>query len=162
MIEIAEAKLSELTEIMAIENEGFSQSEAATPKAMKERIEKISDTFLVASEKGQVLGYIVGPAYHRRYIDDDLFEKVEPNHEMDTTQTILSLATADFARKRGIATQLLKALEKVARKQNRAIISLTCLEKLIPFYEAHGYQNEGIAESIHGGEKWYNMTLTLK
>lgn len=54
MIEIAEAKLSELTEIMAIENEGFSQSEAATPKAMKERIEKkFRILFLLQVRKGK-------------------------------------------------------------------------------------------------------------
>ncbi|MQW22339.1 MULTISPECIES: GNAT family N-acetyltransferase [unclassified Lactococcus] len=161
MIEISPAKSSELTAIMAIENQGFSPAEAASPAAMQERIEKIPDTFLVAHEDDQVLGYIVGPAYHERYIDDALFDQVVPNKPEDGTQTILSLATAPFAQKRGFASQLLEALEYQAKKDKRQLISLTCLERLIPFYQAHGYQNEGVAASTHGGETWYNMTLDL-
>jgi GNAT superfamily N-acetyltransferase len=78
------------------------------------------------------------------------------------TQTILSLAVAPKAQGKGVATALLNELAKVSKIQGREVISLTCLEKLKPYYRAHGYVDEGIAESVHGGEVWYNMTFNLK
>jgi ribosomal protein S18 acetylase RimI-like enzyme len=161
-MEIRNAKLEDLEEIMRIENIGFSSNEAATINAMKERIEKISDTFLVAvDEKDKVLGYIVGPVTNKRYINDELFDAVVPNNLSFSTQTILSLATSPEARGKGVGKSLLLKLHDIAISQNREIISLTCLEKLIPFYDSHGYVNEGIADSKHGGEIWYNMTKNL-
>lgn len=77
----------------------------------------------------------MGPAYHERYIDDTLFDQVVPNKPEDGTQTILSLATAPFAQKRGVASQLLEALAHQAKNDK---------SQLIPFYQAHGYQDEGV------------------
>lgn len=34
-------------------------------------------------------------------------------------------------------------------------------KKLISFYEKFGFRNEGISDSEHGGEIWYQMRLTL-
>lgn len=84
-----------------------------------------------------------------------------PNRTGLPTQTILSLAVAPKAQGKGVATALLNELAKVSRVQGREIISLTCLERLKPYYKAHGYVDEGIAESVHGGEVWYNMTFDL-
>lgn len=150
-----------LEQIMTIEQAAFTAEQAASKSAMQERIEKISDTFLVALEGEKVLGYIVGPASKDRYITDELFEEVLPNQATDEVQTVLSLATAEEARGKGIASSLLLELKKVAQMQERKIISLTCLEELIPFYEKHTYLNEGIANSEHAGDVWYNMILDL-
>lgn len=156
-MEIRLAILSALTEIMSIENTGFTPDEAATELAMKARIEQIPDTFLVALENDRVLGYVVGPASNQRYIDDSLFDQVQPNRAGDDYQTILSLAVAPEHQHQQVASQLLTALEKVALSQGRKAVTLTCLERLIPFYEAHGYVNEGQAKSTHAGEIWYNL-----
>lgn len=65
-------KIEDLNEIMKIENSGFSEEKAATEESMKERIEKIADTFILAyNEKQQPIGYIVGPATDERYISDE-------------------------------------------------------------------------------------------
>ncbi|MDG4983586.1 GNAT family N-acetyltransferase [Lactococcus lactis] len=160
-MEITKACQADFEQIMNIENTCFPPNEAASPEAMRKRIEIISDTFLVAFDNGKVLGYIVGPVTNSRYIDDELFEKVIPNRTGLPTQTILSLAVAPKAQGKGVATALLNELAKVSRVQGREIISLTCLERLKPYYKAHGYVDEGIAESVHGGEVWYNMTFNL-
>lgn len=158
----APATADELTQIMAIEHSGFSDAEAASTDSMAQRIAVISDTFIVAhTATGAVAGYIVGPASKERYITDDLFETTTPNQPNAPYQTVLSLAVAPNHQGQGIAGALLTELAKVAKAQNRQAITLTCLKKLVPFYEAHGYQNEGVAASDHAGETWYNLVLAL-
>lgn len=46
---VTEADLSSLIEL---ENEGFTSDEAATSEALKERIGKIPDTFIIAENAG--------------------------------------------------------------------------------------------------------------
>lgn len=161
-LKFEEAQAQDLDEIMAIENAGFSPQEVATRKAMKDRIQDYPDTFIVAKDGQKVVGYIVGPAYDKRYLDDSLYESSHPNRKDDPYQTVLSLAVSPDYRGQGIGSQLLKQLAIVAKKEGRKLISLTCLQKLIPFYEQNGYVNEGVADSSHAGEVWYNMVLVLK
>lgn len=157
------AQLQDLKDIMRIEHSGFSTAEAATTDAMHDRIKFYPDTFIVAkNHHAQVVGYIVGPSFSQRYLTDELYEKATPNDPHDPYQTVLSLVVAPHYQHRGIAGQLLLELAKIAHRQDRRAISLTCLAKLIPFYERHGYQNEGVAASDHAAETWYNMVLTLK
>lgn len=157
-LSFAPAKMTELDAIMKIEQAGFNPEEAATREAMKERIEIISDTFIVAhDDSGKVVGYIVGPASPKRYISDDLFDRVAPNRSTDAYLTILSLAVSPDSQGQGIGGALLDLFGKVAQQQNRGAVTLTCLKKLVPFYEQHAYVNEGVANSKHAGETWYNM-----
>ena len=161
MLTFHPAEPDQLDAIMTIENQGFNPDEAATRKSMSQRITCISDTFIVASQHQQVLGYIVGPASDDRYISDDLFDHLEANRPTDRYQTVLSLAVAKSTRNMGLGSSLLTELAKVARAQHREAITLTCLEKLIPFYEHNGYVNEGVSASTHAGETWYNMVKVL-
>jgi len=160
-ITINSAQPQDLTAIMTIENAGFSADEAATDTSMAERIRQIPDTFLVAKQGATVVGYIVGPAFDQRYLTDVLFEKTTPNAAGDAYQTVLSLAVSPDHRGAGIAGKLLTALAQVARTQQRQAITLTCLKRLVPFYESHGYINEGVSASAHAGETWYNLVLPL-
>lgn len=156
------AKLSQLPEIMVIEQTGFSPAEAATEAAMEDRIKLYPDTFIVANAKDKVAGYIVGPAYHQRYLADDLFETSHPNISTDEYQTVLSLVVHPVFQGLGIGGKLLDELAMVAKGQGRKAVTLTCLKELIPFYERHGYVNEGVSASDHAGETWYNMVRELR
>lgn len=151
------ARPAQLNAIMAIENQGFTLDEAATKTSMAERIERISDTFIVATQNQRVLGYIVGPTADTRYLSDELYDHLEANNPTDRYQTVLSLAVTTGARGQGVGGKLLTELAKVAKKQHREAITLTCLKKLVPFYEHNGYVNEGVSASTHAGETWYNM-----
>ncbi|WP_314064965.1 GNAT family N-acetyltransferase [uncultured Vagococcus sp.] len=155
-------ELKDLARIMKIEQEGFSPEEAATEKAMAERIELINDTFIVARNEEQVVGYIVGPAYNKRYLTDDLYEELTPNDQSAPYQTVLSLAVAVDYHYQGLGSDLLSCLAERAKSQGRKAITLTCLAELVPFYEKNGYQNEGVSESAHAGERWYNMVYSLE
>lgn len=153
------AREQDLQQIMEIENSGFSKAEAATKESMLERIKIIPDTFIVAyDEKQQPLGYSVGPASTKRYLSDELFEKSTPNSPLAPYQTILSLAVAPNKQKMGLAGRLLAQLATVAKNQGRHLITLTYLEELVPFYEKYGYRVDGVSDSKHAGEIWYNMT----
>lgn len=163
-LRLRRAAPADLAAIMQIENSGFSPAEAATRAAMNERIRLIGDTFIVAeTPSGEVVGYIVGPAIAGRYLSDALFEQTRPNAEAAAAPylSVLSLAVARPYRHHGLAGRLLAEFAKVGRGQGRRAVTLTCLERLVPFYEAHGYVNEGVSASAHAGEIWYNMVRPI-
>lgn len=154
-------KADDLAAVMRIERAGFTEDEAATPESMAERIATIPDTFFVAELDGAVAGFIVGPAISARYLTDDLFDHLTPNVAADKCVSVLSIAVDPDVRAQGVGTALLNAFADRAREQHRELISLTCLDRLVPYYAKHGYVNEGVADSQHAGEVWYNMVLSL-
>ncbi|CAM3218874.1 GNAT family N-acetyltransferase [Lactiplantibacillus plajomi] len=156
-MEITPVKLTDLPQIMAIEKAGFSSAEAGTEAAYRERIAKLGETFLVARDRAVVLGFIVGPATGARYIADEMFTTTPTNLERGGHQLVFTLAVSPLARHQRVGSQLLAALEADARAKGRLSMSLTCLERLVPFYERNGFVNQGVAESQHAGETWYNL-----
>ncbi|WP_179394836.1 GNAT family N-acetyltransferase [Lacticaseibacillus absianus] len=161
MIQIAPATPDQLDALMRIERAGFTPAEAATVPSMTTRIATIPDTFLVATDAQAVVGFIVGPAYTKRYLDDALYARTHPNQPDAPYQTVLSLAVAPTRRGQGLGSQLLTALADVARAQGRRAMTLTCLAALVPFYTRNGFVNEGRSASTHAGEVWYNLVQTL-
>jgi len=153
--------MEDFDRIMEIEQLSFTPEEAATEVAFVNRIRMIPDSFLVAVEEGEIIGFINGPVMDNAYITDDLFSETKENPENGGVQSILGLAVHPTHRKKGTASILLSNLEKDAAMKNRTAVTLTCLDALIPFYEKQGYQNDGVSESEHGGEVWYNMTKRL-
>ena len=55
MISLRNVQISDLEQLILIENEGFSIEEAATKEAFIERIQLIPDTFIVAEKEGKSL-----------------------------------------------------------------------------------------------------------
>lgn len=153
----------DLEAVVKIESEAFNMGKKMTRLDMAGRIENYPDTFLVAEdqENKQVVGHVFGPAFAKRYIEDELYYKNHPNRKEDKYQMILSLAVAPRYRHHGIATQLLTELVQVAQDQGREALSLTCEDKLIAFYEKNGYRNEGEAQNLPGGTL-YNMVKTIE
>ena len=151
-------RLEELDRLIEIENAGFTPDEAATPEAFRTRIATIADSFIAARNEA---GEIVGPVVGSRYITDDLFKTTVPNPATGGFQTVLSLAVHPNYRGKGISTLLLNELARVSRAAKRQAITLTCLAELVPYYEKNGYVNEGVSESQHAGEVWYNLVLAL-
>lgn len=156
------AKMSDLESIMIIENAGFSPEDAASKIAMKQRIEVISDSFIIAeTNEKEIAGYVVGPVIDERFLYDELFDNIQSNPKSGGFQSVLSLAVGSKFQKQGVASQLLLELDRICLQQQREGITLTCLDNLIPFYESNGYKNEGLSNSSHGGKQWYNMIKEL-
>ena len=57
---------------------------------------------------------------------------------------------------------LVGRLAEEARKKGKRGVVLTCKEKLIPYYSALGFKNEGLSSSTHGNVAWYQMRLTFR
>jgi len=118
-MEITPVKMTDLAQIMTIERAGFSEDEAGSESAYRERIEKLRDTFLVARDGAVVLGFIVGPAVNERYIEDEMFETTPTNLSQGGHQLVFTLAVSPLARKQRIGSQLLAALATDAQKKGR-------------------------------------------
>lgn len=157
MISLRNVQSSDLEQLIEIENEGFSEEEAATKDAFVERIRLIPDTFIVAERDGEVLGYINGPIINKPFITDDLFEKITENPQRGGFQSVLGLAVSEKARNQGIAKILINKIEELVVENGREGITLTCKQELVPFYEKCGFENHGVSESQHGGVRWFNM-----
>ena len=156
-IRIRQADLSDWEEILAIEQLNFPAEEAASSEVLKERIEQIPDTFLLAELHGQLAGYIVGPAIQTRYLTDDLFSKVGANPPEGGFIVVQSLSVHSDFQRQGVGTLLLAALKETAVQEHRQGISLSCHDDLIPYFEMNGFVHEGISDSTHGGTIWSNM-----
>ena len=157
-IHIRQAELQDLDAIERIELENFSEEEAIAREILKDHIEKIQTTFLVAECQGQILGYLEGPVRPERYLIDSSFSEVEDLSQLEQGYiSITSLSIAKEARGLGVGTLLLEAMKEIAIKDGRQGINLTCHDYLISYYEMNGFSNEGLSESNHGGTVWYNM-----
>jgi ribosomal protein S18 acetylase RimI-like enzyme len=149
--------MTDLEQLLFIENEGFSIEEAATKEAFVERIQLIADTFIVAEKERKILGYINGPIIYQPYITDNLFKEIKENSKRGGYQSVLGLAVSKQARNQGIAKILIEKMEELAEENEREGITLTCKQELVSFYEKFGFVNHGMSESKHGGVSWYNM-----
>ena len=156
-IRIRRAELSDWEAILAVEQLNFPAAEAVSAEILKERIELIPDTFLLAELHGQLAGYIVGPAVQARYLTDDLFSKVGANSPEGGFIAVQSLSVHPDFQGQGIGTLLLAALKETAVQQHRQGISLTCHDELITYYEMNAFVHEGISDSTHGGAVWSDM-----
>lgn len=158
---IRHVKHTDLPALLTIEQAGFTPEQAATEAAFRNRIATIPDTFLVAESAQQVVGFINGPVIATEFLSDDLFTKTQPNPPQGGFQSVLGLAVAPNHQNQGIATQLLHALASQAQAAHRKAVTLTCEKRLIAFYQAAGFRNEGISTSEHGATIWYNMVKLL-
>lgn len=161
---IREVKMADLDAIVKIESAAFDMTEEFTRKDMQPRIINYSDTFLVAEVDNQVVGHIFGPAFNKRYIEDEIYFNNHPNNKSDKYQTILSLAVDPAFRKQGIGSQLVEQMIEKARNDQRQAVTLTCLPKLFNFYERLGFVNEGKTNDDipdPDNETSYNMVKLL-
>lgn len=76
---------------------------------------------------------------------------------MEVLSRLHSLSIAKFAQGMGVGEKLLEAMKKLAMKEEREGISLTCHDYLLAYYEKYGFVNEGLSASTYAGEVWYDM-----
>lgn len=160
-MEITKVTMNDLPAILRIERLGFTAEEAGTEAQYRDRIEKIADTFLVAKIDAKVVGFVVGPATKEAYVEDWMYEKTPQNLPTGGHQIIFTIAIDPEYRGHSIGSKLLKAIEENARLTNRESISLTSLDRNVPFYLKNGFENKGVADSEHADETWYNLVKTL-
>ncbi len=151
----------DLDRCTAVEAACFPPEKAASRNAMAQRIATYPRYCLMGEWNGEVVGFAIGPVIDQPTIVDEMFADAACHSEQHPYQSVFSLAVHPDYQRRGFGRQLLNALIDLARSENRRAVTLTCREHKLAYYESFGFQNHGIAASVHGGVAWYDMILDL-
>lgn len=161
-IVIRQVRQEDLDAVTRVEAVCFPQAEAASREAFSMRIAAFAESFFVAEQDGEIIGFINGCVTDERTICDEMFENVSYHKPDGAYQSIFGLDVVPNAQHQGLASKLMRHLIEDARAKGRRGLILTCKERLIGFYEQFGYRNLGISASVHGGAVWYDMLLELR
>jgi len=158
---IRKVEEKDLEQIARLELSGFSEDKAASAETFEYRIKVFPDSFFVAEEGNTIIGFINGCVSNQAYITDNLYE-LDGGHDQDGwNQLIFGLVVHPEYQNLGIGGSLLNHIIRAAKHKKRKRVVLTCEEELIDFYEAFGFQNNGISDSKIGGITWYDMSIAL-
>ena len=158
---IRPAAMADLDRCAAIESACFPPEQAASRSSIESRIAAYPNHFLLGAADGRIVGYVMGPAIAKPTIDDEMFADTSCHSEANPYQSVFSLAVHPDEQRRGYGRLLLEALIDQARREGRKAVTLTCREHKVAYYKSFGFQNHGIAGSVHGGVVWYDMLLEL-
>jgi len=139
-ITIRQATLSDLEEVLAIEEATLSLEEALSRQSLEESILKTAGTFLVAVDENQLVGYVLGEAQylHPKWIEIKSLT-IHPDHWGP-----------------GLGTLLLAALEQVTVELDYQGILLQSPDELLSYFEMNGFVEEEVTEGHYGsGSEWY-------
>ena len=144
-ITIRQVTLSDLDEILAIEEANFSSEEAFSRQSLEECIRKSAGTFLVARDENQLVGYVLGALVSRSY-----------------TQTSLNLEIKRVAihpdhRGQGLGTLLLATLKQVAVEEGVKCLRLTCPDDFLSYFEMNGFVEEEVPEALYASSSEWNL-----
>ena len=138
-ITIRQATLSDLEEVLAIEEANPSLEETLSRQSLEESIRKSAGTFLVARDENQLVGYVLGEdqSIHPKWIE------------------IKSLTIHPDYWGQGLGTLLLAALKQVTVELDYQGILLQSPDELLSYFEMNGFVEE-VTESHYGsGSEWY-------
>lgn len=153
--------IADLEAISAIENVCFPPNEAASYESFTARLKVFPEHFWIMEEEGEIIGYINGMVTDNKTINDEMFENAQLHSDTGKWQSIFGLAVLPEHRKRGYAGKLINHIIEKSREQERAGVTLTCKEYLVPYYKKFGFDDLGISQSVHGGEVWHDMIIHL-
>lgn len=160
-IEIRNASISDLDKIAAIEESCFPKAEAATKESFRKRLEAFKESFFVAENDKEIIGFINGAITDSKTIYDELYENTKLHNPNGKYQSVFGLDVKKEFRNNGVATKLMNHMIEASKKCGRKGLVLTCKKQLINYYEKFGYINNGVSESVHGSAVWYDMFLKL-
>ena len=140
-ITIRQATLSDLNEILAIEESNFSADEAVSRQSLEECIRKSAGTFLVARDENQLVGYVLGES-----------QSLHP-----TWIEIRSLAIYPDHRGQGLGTLLLASLKQVAVDGGVKCLRLTCPDDFLSYFEMNGFVQEELPEALYARSSGWDL-----
>ena len=156
---IRHARMSDLDELLQIENACFPKEEAVSREALEQRLKTFPDHFWLMEMTGSIVGFVNGMATDERELRDEMYSDASLHNDRGAWQMIFGVDTIPQYRNRGYASQLITRLIEDSRADGRRGVVLTCKQHLIKYYEKFGFVNEGISSSVHGGAVWYSMRL---
>ena len=154
---------NEADQAVIIEQICFPPNEACSEKDMKDRIDKASELCLVAVDKttGKIAGLFNGLATDEEVFRDEFFTNAELYEPSGKNIMILGLDVLPEYRMQGLGRELVSQYIRRERDNGRRMIKLTCLESKVNMYKKMGFLDEGISNSVWGGEEWHEMSQII-
>ena len=140
-IKIIQASKSDLTEIEALQALSFPAKNQQPSHILEESIRKYADTFLLAKDENQLLGYVLGGPYP---------------HNPKCLEIRSLVIKADHQRQ-GLGTLLLAALKDVAVEQDYKGIRLKSPDELLSYFEMNGFIDEEETDSLYAASQGFSM-----
>ena len=125
-IKIIQASKSDLAEIEELQASSFPAEKQQPSHILEESIRKCADTFLLARDENQLLGYVLsGPQTHNPQCLEIHSLVIEADHQ-----------------RQGLGTLLLAALKDVAVELDYKGIRLESPSELLSYFEMNGFIDE--------------------
>ena len=139
-IKIIQASKSDLAEIEELQASSFPAEKQQPSHILEESIRKSADTFLIARDENQLLGYILS----------------SPQSDNPQCLKIHSLAIEADHQRQGLGTLLLAALKEVAVELEYRGIRLKSPDELLSYFEMNGFIDEEVT-SLYAISQGYSM-----
>ena len=140
-IKIIQASKSDLAEIEALQALSFPAEKQQPYHILEESIRKCADTFLLARDENQLLGYVLGGPY--------------PDNPQ--CLEIRSLAIEADHQRQGLGTLLLAALKDAAVELEYRGIRLNSPDELLSYFEMNGFIDEEETDSLYAASQGFSM-----
>ena len=140
-IKIIQASKFDLAEIEALQASSFPADKQLTSHILEESIRKCADTFLLARDENQILGYILS----------------SPQAHKPQCLEIHSLVIKADYQRQGLGTLLLAALKDVAVKLDYKGIRLKSPDELLSYFEMNGFIDEEETDSLYAASQGFSM-----
>ena len=138
-IKIIQASKSDLAEIEELQASSFPAEKQQPSYILEESIRKSADTFLLARDENQLLGYVLGGLYP---------------HNPQCLEIHSLVIEADHQRQ-GLGTLLLAALKDVAVELDYKGIRLESPSELLSYFEMNGFIDE--ETSLYATSQGFSM-----
>ena len=145
-IKIIQASKSDLAEIEELQALSFPAEKQQPSHILEESIRKCADTFLLARDENQLLGYVLGgPQPHNtKYLE------------------IHSLVIDTDHQRQGLGTLLLAALKDAAVELEYRGIRLNSPDELLSYFEMNGFVDVEETDSLYAASQgvsmiWFNL-----
>ena len=145
-IKIIQASKSDLAEVVALQASSFPAEKQKPSHILEESIRKCADTFLLARDENQLLGYILGGPYP---------------HNPKCLEIHSLVIEADHQRQ-GLGTLFLAALKEVAVELEYKGIRLKSPDELLSYFEMNGFIDVEVTDSLYAASQgvsmiWFNL-----
>lgn len=158
-VKIRPAAARDLDQIAWIEEWCFPEGEAASRETLYQRFEAFPECFFVADMDGIIIGDIQGAMIDSEVIEDEMYHDESLHNPSGKYQSVFGIEVLPQYQHMGIARKLMEEFIRISKKRGKKGITLTCKDRLIPFYESFGYVHKGVSASSHGGAKWNDMLI---
>ena len=140
-IKIIQASKSDLAEIEELQASSFPAEKQQPSHILEESIRKCADTFLLARDENQILGYVLGGPYP---------------HNPQCLEIHSLVIKADHQRQ-GLGTLLLAALKDAAVELEYKGIRLESPDELLSYFEMNGFIDEEEGTALYAASQGFSM-----